>query len=805
MSNYGPETPYRMTGGPGEPRGVQVRNSVDLGGFFSILRRQRFWIIIGFLVTFGLAFVYITLAPLTYTSTISILIDARDRQPVGSDQAPLPQQADPIMVESQLKLMTSESVLRRVVTNEHLESDPEFAPSDHVGLISGLLGLIQRGAVAQPAAEQITDALFDRISVKRPDRTYVVDMDVKASSPGKAARLADAIAKAFIEEERSAADGYTQEQSDWVVKRTNELRSKVEAAEKRVQDYKAQNGIVDVAGTLTQEQQLQDANRDLVAARAKAAEAQSRVDQIRRIIASGKALDGTYDTINSTVIRQLRVQYSDLVRRQAAASQKYGTRHPEYLDIQEQLQAVRGQINDEMQRISSALTNEAQVARGNEDAAQKRVKTLESLTTDTNQTSLKLREFQRQADGERTNYEKFLRANDSIRRDLTETPYARIVAPASFPAKPSSPKVVAALLIAASGGLSLGIGLAVAMDYAVASPAPMAPLGGPTIDPWPGPTGGPAPGPRPGFGFAQPLQHEAPRSDPAPVVGREPVPEPRAESGFARLRTAVAGRRPLVAEHSRSEAAQSTSHPAQLPGYPGDQMPVTRSFLTAPASQDFSQGPVPPSQAPISNAPPHPAANTPSVASTSIDPRDLLAELVADLANHRPRRMVLTARMPTSQKTELALTMAKAAAARGHAVLVIDGDNREAGLSKMAIREGLPARIHFDQLEINVLGIPCAGDGVVFVLPLESVTGNMRIVDSPFIECRIGAVIVDGPARGPELAGFSGITDTCYMLDDHGYLHLLALSDAADGTASEIAAAAAPDMNPRRFAQIQHT
>jgi uncharacterized protein involved in exopolysaccharide biosynthesis len=746
------------------PRGVEIRNSVDLGGFFAILRRRRFWIVAGFAITLGLAFLYITLSPLIYTSTISILIDARDRQPAGSDQTPLPQTADPIMVESQLKLMTSEAVLRRVAISEHLESDPEFSPSEHGGLISSLLELIQRGAVTQPAMQHITDTLFERIAVKRPDRTYVVDMDVKASSPGKAARLADAIAKAFIEEERAAADSYTQDQSNWVVQRTNELRGKVELAEKRVQDYKAANGIVDVAGTLSDEQQLQDANRDLVAARSKAGEAQARVDQIRRIIASGKALDGTYDTINSTVIRQLRVQYSDLVRRQAAASQKYGTLHPEYRDIEEQLSAVKGQIAEEMQRISSALTNEAQVARGNADDALKRVKTLEARTTDTNQTSLRLKELQRQADGERTNYEK--------------TPYARIVAPASIPAKPSSPKIIAALLIALSGGLSLGIGLAVVRDYVSGTSAnatmpttaphiAVAPGPGPDFAPETGPDPDDGPGRGPGPGHAAPApEHEAGALDPrhaAPIL--KWAPKPQSGVGLGSMRTLVSGRRDKAADGVEPEPIHPPMDGADAP--PAEAVPQVEPVARVAAA---------------------------------LDPRDLLSSLLADIRSGITRRIVLTAHAATAQKTELALTLAKSVAARGSPVLVIDGDSTDCRLSRLASAEGLPARIHFDRMELFVLGIPSLGDGVVFVLPDDAVTGDLTQVEAPFIACEIRAVIVDGPPEGQALARFGPIADRCYSLDDQGYLHAHGVTDSARQIEPEQF-----DMDPSHFARGRTT
>lgn len=771
MSYQGPDRYYGD-----EPTGIRVRNGVNIGGFFGILSRQRVWVLIAFFIMFGLAFFYIFASPLTYTSTISILIDARDRPAIGSDQTPLPQQADPVMVESQLKLMTSSAVLKRVVIAENLESDPEFAPSDRVGVVGGLMNLIMRGKVNVPPMDQIIDTLNQRITVKRPERTYVVDLDVKASSPGKASRLANAIAKAFLEEERAAADAYAQEQSDWVIKRTKQLRDKLEAAEKRVQDYKAQNGIVDVQGTLTQEQQLQDANRDLVAARTKAGEAQARYDQVKKIIASGRTLDGTYDVINSTVIRQLRIQYADLIRRQAALSQKYGERHPDYIDIVGQVSAVRKQIDDEIQRISSALQNEAQVSHDAAEAAQRRVMVLEQKTTATNEVSLQLKELQRLADGERTNYEKFLRANDSIRRDPTETPYARIVAPASYPSAPSSPKVLAALLIAASAGLSLGIGLAVFMDRGPAAPdrpMPEYPEHEPVI-----PTTTPEP----------PAPPEPPTTGPVPPAPTPPPPPPHPRDSLRDEPTAPPPPQAEAPPSSPTQASPAQMAPTRpIPTQPGHRQPGHGSNPFAM----LSDGEPPERAEPVALASlfrlkqqrvkrrpltaPRAAPATTVTRHETIDPRSLLLGLARDLDAGYECRIVITGRELDMQKTDLTLMIARGLAARGHAVLVIDGDDTVSALSHLALRDGVPARVPLDGIEVPVLGLPGDGDGVVFILPLRSVTGDLAAVDVPLLAVQPRAIIIEAPHEGADLTRFGALGDVLYLVDSDGHLRMLDL------------------------------
>ena len=68
-------------------------------------------------------------------------------------------------------------------------------------------------------------------------------------------------------------------------------------------------------------------------------------------------------------------------------------------------------------------------------------------------------------------FERFLRARESITADTTEGPTARVIAPASPPQAPSSPKTFAILAIAFATGLFLGSGSALVREYMAASAA----------------------------------------------------------------------------------------------------------------------------------------------------------------------------------------------------------------------------------------------------------------------------------------------------------------------------------------------
>jgi hypothetical protein len=167
----------------------------------------------------------------------------------------------------------------------------------------------------------------------------------------------------------------------------------------------------------------------------------------------------------------------------------------------------------------------------------------------------------------------------------------------------------------------------------------------------------------------------------------------------------------------------------------------------------------------------------------AIDPRDLILGLVRDLDAGHECRIVITGRELDMQKTDLTLTIARGLAAGVHAVLVIDGDDTLSALSHLALRDGVPARVPLDGIEIPVLGLPGEEDGVVFILPLRSVTGDLAAVDVPLLDVQPRAIIVEAPHEGADLTRFAALGDVLYLVDSDGHLRMLDL----DATSREVA------------------
>jgi polysaccharide biosynthesis transport protein len=146
----------------------------------------------------------------------------------------------------------------RVVKTEGLENDPEFV-----------------GADAGDATDSATAALNKLrriVQVKRAERTYVVDVSVTAREPANGARIANAIAQAYLTEQTDVRSDAARQVSQSLTARLNELKNRVRWPEDRIEEYKARNNILGSSGQLVNEQQLTEMNNQLTLVRARTVE-----------------------------------------------------------------------------------------------------------------------------------------------------------------------------------------------------------------------------------------------------------------------------------------------------------------------------------------------------------------------------------------------------------------------------------------------------------------------------------------------------------------------------------------------------
>jgi uncharacterized protein involved in exopolysaccharide biosynthesis/Mrp family chromosome partitioning ATPase len=458
------------------PVGYAPLAEIDFRRIFSALWGGKNTILWTTVASFLIVMLFVLIVPHRYTAVTQILIDPTDLRAVGNDLTPANQANDATLmqVESQVRVLTSDSVLRRVIKAESLDFDPEFV---------GQQWWFSDAANGNATLTAL-NALKRHVSVKRGERTYVVDVSVNSRDPAKAARIANAVAQAYLAEQTDVRSDSARQVSQSLTARLNELKDSVRDAESRVETFKAHNNILSVLGSsstgqLVNEQQLTELNNQLGLARARTAGAKARLDQIQQVQLSKDEIGAFSEAVQSQTITALRSQYAEVMRREAEQMTSLGERHPAVIEIQAEATRLRRMIEDEVHRIALSSRSEYESARANEEALAGSLEKLKGNAVTTNEAMVTLRELERDVQANRTVYEAFLvRARETGEQERVDTKNIRVISRADLPLQRSFPPsnlllAMAALLF----GLASGSGLVIMRElYDVDTPR----IGGPS-------------------------------------------------------------------------------------------------------------------------------------------------------------------------------------------------------------------------------------------------------------------------------------------------------------------------------------
>jgi succinoglycan biosynthesis transport protein ExoP len=436
----------------------------------AFLMRQYPVVLFVVCLAMALAAVYLFTTPPSFTGQAKLIIDTRkvqlfQQQPILGDIA-----IDSATVDSQVEILKSENVARAVIKELRLTEDPEFVGAGG-GLIGTTLGFIARLLPDEPASEfsltrKAMTAFRDRLTVKRVGLTYVIDIGFRSFDPGHAARVANAIADAYVVDQLESKYQATRRASVWLQDRINELRQQASAAERAVVEFKTKNNIVDAGGgRLMTEQQLSELNSQLVIARSQTAEAKARFDRIEDV-RRAEVPDATVtDMLRNDVITKLRSQYLDLSNREADWSRRYGAQHLAAVNLRNQMREIRRSIADELGRIAQSYRSEYEIAKAREDAIREGLAASVAVSQTTSQAQLALRDLEAAAQTYRTLHDNFLqRYMESVQQQSFPITEARLITEATRPMRKSHPSTLMVLAIFGIGGTIAGVGLALFRD-----------------------------------------------------------------------------------------------------------------------------------------------------------------------------------------------------------------------------------------------------------------------------------------------------------------------------------------------------
>ncbi len=403
-----------------------------------------------------------------YSTEAQLLIDNLetrfDRMQTLENQAT--PNVDDRIVASQMAVLKSEDMGRRVIAALALENDPEFnAKLRNMSTLKKIkiaLGFGEDPRRMTP--EQLALASYlDGLSVYQQPESNVISVKYSASSGETAAKIANTLAETYIIATRESQSQPTERARDWLAKQIEALRRKLAASEQAVEEFRTEAGLLKGATMTLDTQEISELNTQITVAQVASAESEAKADAIRQSLRSQGSLDASSEVLASPVIQRMKEQRTEAARAVAELSATYLASHPRMISAQNQLRNVDRQFRGEALKIVGALEEQARTAKAREASLRANLETLKGRASNSNLDDVKLKALERDAAADRALLEAMLSrfAEASARQDQAAQPgLARIIQSATVPASPSFPKRGPMVLLITLAGLALGLGLA---------------------------------------------------------------------------------------------------------------------------------------------------------------------------------------------------------------------------------------------------------------------------------------------------------------------------------------------------------
>ncbi|MGF1455536.1 MAG: GumC family protein [Alphaproteobacteria bacterium] len=469
---HGPamRAPTARTGLSGRPSGGLSDSVPALTELMRVVHaRQR--IIIGTTISLViLAIVILFQMTPRYTASALVMVDPRTNQVVDSEAVLAGLGTDQATIENQLEIIRSRSLVERVVQDLNLLQDSEFNPPAGKPSVFAALNPLSWFSSDTAAAEtpqrepgieadEVINRFLSNLSVRIRGKSTALQINFVSEDPAKAARVANTLAEKYVNDQLEAKFEATRQATNWLSGRLEELGQQLVQAERAVEQYKIANNLTETSdGSFLINDQLADINAQLTLAQAELAESQAKLNQANSLYASGQKIDSISQVVNSPLIRQLRNQEAELVRRGAELRNRYGARHPRMIDIEAEQQNLSGKIDEEVRRIIQQMRNDVAVTEARVQALQSNMNAIEMNAAGQRQAQIRLRELERAANSSRQLYEAYLaRFKETQDQEGIQTPDARILSRAPVPSSPSFPRTN--LVLAFAGPVAFLTGL----------------------------------------------------------------------------------------------------------------------------------------------------------------------------------------------------------------------------------------------------------------------------------------------------------------------------------------------------------
>ena len=443
-----------------------VTGEIDLARIARAISAKRWWVIGPTVAMFAGSAIFVNVVKPRYSAEARVLLENQENFIPRADKTERAAEIlpDPEAVQSQIQLLTSRDLARRVIKMLDLQGNDEFDPLAH-GAGATTRALMMLGLARDPTQtspeDRILETFGDKLSVLSPTKTRVLSIEFTSRNPDLAAKGANAVAEAYLEFQQDAKRDHARGAANSLAALVAQLRARVAEADAEAEQFRVKSGLlVGSNNTTINAQRLSDLNTQLSLSRSAQADAQAKARLLRDMLRQNRIGD-IPDVANNEVIRRLQEQRVTLRAQLALESRTLLPGHPRIKELQAQLQDLDAQGRAAAERVARTLENDAHIAGARVENLTRALEEQKTVVGAADADDVRLRDLERTARLYKEQLESATaKYQEAMARENSQAtpPDARIFQRALAPQIPSFPKKIPIVSFATLSALILSIG-----------------------------------------------------------------------------------------------------------------------------------------------------------------------------------------------------------------------------------------------------------------------------------------------------------------------------------------------------------
>jgi polysaccharide biosynthesis transport protein len=431
---------YSQSHSPGPGLG----QNLNLRHYWHVVLERRWLVITAFFTILLLTAIYLFRATPIYSAVVRIQIDRESPNPLNVRDSLSLETREQDYLQTQYKNLQSRSLVQSVINSLKLDKDPRY----------------------EKAMDRV-DAVLRDISVIPIRLSRLVDVRVEHPSAETATKIANTLAKNFIEQNLDQKVNSSFQAMTWLKTQVDDAKNKVERSEADLHAYIEKFKQVSLEeGENIVRQSLLQAQTELSRVRAESAQAQQAVLEIERLVNDGQPIDTFPAVAQNPVVQEIRKQIDIENANLAALLKRYREKYPAVIAARGKITALEETLAAECEKQLETVRNNAALLKKSEEQLYQMVKDESEKQIQLNQLKINYDILKRDAENNKSIHSNVLiRMKETDLMSRMNSNNMRVVDEATRPLRPVKPRVVLTILAGVTAAFAFSLALAFFVNY----------------------------------------------------------------------------------------------------------------------------------------------------------------------------------------------------------------------------------------------------------------------------------------------------------------------------------------------------